>query len=214
MNTLIIRSKAPVAALLVLAGMLFGLNTAVASETLESLKANNLLVAAIAVNVATADPAYMPVAVMSDPTFAVASPDSRYTPGNLCNPRDTNFKEYRYPEHVAYCQRNVSKEMKQQVAKDYGDIPESQWPKYEFDHLIPLGIGGNSSIDNLWPQPRGTENDSKNRLENDLCNQLAAGAIKQVEAVRQIYAWFDRYVADHPELPAKFKTGIEKRMMK
>ncbi|MCX5792780.1 MAG: hypothetical protein NTY45_11305 [Elusimicrobia bacterium] len=129
----------------------------------------------------------------------VAQPDFNFTPGNLCTPTDPNFKEYRYPEHIAYCNRNVSKEMKLQVAAHY-NVPQSDWTKYEFDHLVPLGIGGDSSIDNLWPQPRGgADSDGKDKLENDLFNQLSAGKITQKAAVQKIYDWFKKYMSLHPE---------------
>ena len=80
-------------------------------------------------------------------------PDWAFTPGRLCAENDPDFKEFRYPEHIPYCRRNVTERMKQEVAAHYG-IPRGEWPNYEFDHLIPLGIGGDSHIDNLWPQPR------------------------------------------------------------
>ena len=119
------------------------------------------------------------------------SPDSSFTPGKLCTQADANFKEYRYPEHIAYCQRNVTQAMKQQVAAHYG-IAQADWPNYEFDHLLPLAIGGDSSVDNLWPQPRGNPDgsDGKDKLELNLYNQMKAGTITQAEAVRQTYAWF------------------------
>ena len=120
-----------------------------------------------------------------------AAPDPAFTPGHLCTPTDPNFKEYRYPEHIAYCQRNVTQQMKQQVAAHYG-IAQADWANYEFDHLLPLAIGGDSSVDNLWPQPRGNPDgsDGKDKLELDLYNQMKAGTITQAEAVRRTYAWF------------------------
>jgi protein tyrosine phosphatase (PTP) superfamily phosphohydrolase (DUF442 family) len=130
-----------------------------------------------------------------------AQPNWSVTPGNLCTPSDPNFKEYRYSEHIAYCQRNVTQQMKQQVAATY-NVPQNTWSNYEFDHLIPLCIGGDSSVDNLWPQPHGaTESGGKDKLENQLYNEMAAGAITQKAAVQQIYAWFKGYAARHPELP-------------
>lgn len=118
-------------------------------------------------------------------------PDYSYSPGKLCTATDPDFKERRYPEQIAYCQRHVTKNMKLQVAAHYG-IQQSDWPNYEFDHLIPLGIGGNSSIENLWPQPRGQdEADGKDVLENRLYQQMRDGVITQAEAVRQNYAWFE-----------------------
>ena len=122
---------------------------------------------------------------------ARSGPDASFTPGHLCSPTDPNFKEYRYPEHIAYCQRHVTQDMKRQVAAHYG-IAQADWSNYEFDHLLPLGIGGDSSVDNLWPQPRGNPDgaDGKDKLELDLYNQMKAGTITQAEAVRQTYAWF------------------------
>jgi len=137
------------------------------------------------------------------------TPNWSVTPGNLCTPSDPNFKEYRYPEHIAYCNRNVTKDMKLQVAAEY-NVPQSDWSKYEFDHLIPLCIGGDSSVDNLWPEPRGNNggSDEKDKLENDLYKQMAAGTITQKAAVQQIYDWFKRYAGRHPELPAAVKAKI------
>ena len=123
--------------------------------------------------------------------LARAQPDFSFTPGNLCTPSDPNFKEYRYPEHIPYCQRNVTHDMKATVAAHYG-VPEADWHGYEFDHLIPLAIGGDSSVDNLWPQPNADNQGSsgKDRLENDLYLQMKAGTITQAEAVKRIYGWF------------------------
>jgi hypothetical protein len=119
------------------------------------------------------------------------TPDYSFTPGHLCQPGDPNFKEYRYAEHIPYCNRNVTEEMKQTVAAHYG-VPQSDWSGYEFDHLIPLAIGGDSSNDNVWPQPHGDPDGSngKDKLEDLLYREIAAGTITQAAAVKQIYGWF------------------------
>ncbi|HEX4049032.1 MAG TPA: hypothetical protein VH309_14400 [Elusimicrobiota bacterium] len=119
------------------------------------------------------------------------APDSSYTPGHLCSPSDPNFKEYRYAERIPYCNRNVTSQMKTTVAAHYG-VPQSDWSGYEFDHLIPLAIGGDSSIDNVWPQPHGDPDGSngKDKLEDLLYREMAAGTVTQAEAVQQIYGWF------------------------
>lgn len=124
--------------------------------------------------------------------LARAKPDFSFTPGHLCTETDPNFLEYRYPEHVPYCRRNVTQDMKRTVGGHYG-VPSTDWSGYEFDHLIPLALGGDSSIDNLWPQPRGQEDgsDAKDKLENDLYLQIKAGTVTQADAVRKIYAWFE-----------------------
>ena len=133
-------------------------------------------------------------AIPNVPLLLMASrvtPDYSYTPGHLCSPSDPNFKEYRYAEHIPYCNRNVTQQMKVTIGQHYG-VPQSDWNGYEFDHLIPLAVGGDSSIDNLWPQPHGTPDgsDGKDRLENQLYLQMRDGTITQAEAVKQIYGWF------------------------
>lgn len=124
---------------------------------------------------------------------ARVSPDSSYTPGHLCTPTDPNFKEYRYAERIPYCNRMVTRQMKDEIAAHYG-VLQSAWSGYEFDHLIPLAIGGDSSIDNIWPQPHAPGSpdgsEGKDRLEERLYLQMKAGTITQAEAVRQIYDWF------------------------
>lgn len=122
---------------------------------------------------------------------ARVAPDSSYTPGHLCSPSDPNFKEYRYAEHIPYCNRNVTQDMKLTIAQHYG-VPQSDWSGYEFDHLIPLAIGGDSSIDNIWPQPHGDPDGSngKDKLEDLLYREMRDGQITQAAAVQQIYGWF------------------------
>lgn len=129
----------------------------------------------------------VPVMVLA----ARVTPDASYTPGHLCSPTDVNFKEYRYAEHIPYCNRNVTQQMKLTIGQHYG-VPQTDWSGYEFDHLIPLAIGGDSSIDNLWPQPHGMPDgsDGKDRLENQLYLEMRDGKITQAEAVKQIYGWF------------------------
>ncbi len=122
---------------------------------------------------------------------AYTEPDWAFTPGRLCTATDPDFKEYRYAEHIPYCNRNVTQQMKQQVAAHYG-VPQSEWSNYEFDHLIPLAIGGDSHVDNLWPEPNSQNqgNAGKDHLELELYLQMKAGTLSQADAVKQIYAWF------------------------
>ena len=76
------------------------------------------------------------------------------------------------------------------IGAAYG-IPQAQWSNYEFDHYLPLGIGGSNDLQNLWPQPIA-EALQKDMVENTTFNQLKSGAITQAQAVAQIRAWLPR----------------------
>jgi hypothetical protein len=59
---------------------------------------------------------------------------------------------------------------------------------YEFDHLIPLGIGRSDDESNIWPEPIDQAS-VKDKLEDELYRELAAGTITQADAVAQMLAW-------------------------
>ena len=116
-------------------------------------------------------------------------PDRSQTPGALCNPKNPDFKGYDYPEGVARCNSNVSRDDKLKVAARYGDLPTSEWPKYEFDHLLPLCAGGSNELSNLWPQPLDQAR-IKDQLENDVCIEMQNGNMTQAQAIRAMHDWF------------------------
>ena len=120
-----------------------------------------------------------------------AQPNGINTPGVLCSKTDANFDKYDYPEQVARCKRNVGQAEKVDIAALYGHIPVADWPKYEFDHLIPLCAGGSDDIRNLWPEPIEQAH-KKDILENEICLAMKAGTLKQVDAVAQVHAWFQQ----------------------
>ena len=48
--------------------------------------------------------------------------------------------------------RKVTGKMKKAIFKAYG-IPKGHYGEYEVDHFISLELGGDNSLENLWPQP-------------------------------------------------------------
>ena len=123
-------------------------------------------------------------------SWGYTHPNAQSTPGLLCRSTDPDFSNYDYPERIPRCNRNVNTDEKMAVAQAYGNIPQSEWPKYEFDHLIPLCAGGSNSAANLWPQPL-TEAHLKDKIENEVCIAMKLGNMTQAQAVQKIYDWFN-----------------------
>ncbi|MBC7458791.1 MAG: hypothetical protein H7235_10960 [Bdellovibrionaceae bacterium] len=121
--------------------------------------------------------------------YSATLPDLNLTPGVLCSAADPDFKGYDYPSQVARCNRNIAVAEKLEVAKNYGNIAQSEWANYEFDHFLPLCAGGSNDIHNLWPQPID-EAREKDIIEVQVCTALKAGTMTQPQAIQKIHDWF------------------------
>lgn len=124
-------------------------------------------------------------------SFASTLPNPKLTPGVLCSSSDPDFKGYDYPSQIPRCNRNIGNLEKAEVARNYENIPRSEWVKYEFDHYIPLCAGGSNNIRNLWPQPI-TEARQKDVIEVQVCTALKAGTMTQDQALQKIHDWFNQ----------------------
>jgi hypothetical protein len=111
-------------------------------------------------------------------------PDEKLTPGAV-DP-DVTVKQLCTPHYTASV-RNVSKQTKNEVMREYGLDPKDS-SEYEIDHYISLENGGSNNINNLWPQlyckvgndPIKTDcwgAREKDRVETKLHNWLCAGTI-------------------------------------
>lgn len=114
------------------------------------------------------------------------NPDPRLTPGSYCDHADSR----RYPERIAYCERNVSKGTKWQVIHTYNRelnyrIDRNDRSEFKIDHLIPLCAGGSNQVDNLWPQHQSVYVIT-DPLEGVACEKMAAGRLQQRRAVELI----------------------------
>lgn len=120
-----------------------------------------------------------------DRTFPIA-PEAYLTKGKLCDIPDS----YRYPERIAYCERDVSKETKDRIIQDYDvkfgyRIRTMDRDLFKIDHFIPLCMGGSNDPINLWPQHKSlyTLTDS---VEELLCKKLSVGLLTQKQAIDYI----------------------------
>ena len=113
------------------------------------------------------------------------------TPGSLCTVNDEYFKEIEYG--IVKCNRHVTQKQKERVATYY-KFPRWAWETVEFDHLIPLGIGGSNNDDNLWPQPGPTgygEAHEKDLVEMQAYKLLRYQNGTQAEAAQLICDWLN-----------------------
>jgi hypothetical protein len=84
--------------------------------------------------------------------------------------------------------RNVPVNLKAQVYTAYGLSYPQETGAYETDHLIPLELGGDNDIANLFPQPAVPTPGyhEKDLVENYLHDEVCAGTIGLAAAQKQI----------------------------
>ena len=107
------------------------------------------------------------------------TPDKKLTPGAVLTTDTALICQPGYSRTV----RHTSGALKHQVYAEYGI--EKNTGHYEIDHLVPLGIGGADTRENLWPESRDTKPwnaDRKDRLENYLHVEICAGHIATADA--------------------------------
>jgi hypothetical protein len=114
-------------------------------------------------------------------------PDPSKTPGALCTATDPNFAELRYAERIPICNRNVPIAERDAIGVSYG-IAQADFANDEFDHYIPLSIGGSDAPENLWPQPHG-EALRKDTVEQQVFDGINNSTMTQAQAIALIRAW-------------------------
>jgi hypothetical protein len=124
-------------------------------------------------------------ALAYSPDFPVG-PNPQLTPGKLCNTPTA----FRYTEHIAYCERDVTFETKEFLIKQYDQqlgyhIENLERGDFKIDHYIPLCVGGSNDISNLWPQHKSVY-EITDPVEPLVCKKMLAGKLKQADAVQLI----------------------------
>lgn len=130
------------------------------------------------------------------------TPNPELTQGDLCSENDPDFEARKYPERITVCDRNVSRDLKRQIYREY-NIPEACRRHYTVDHFIPLSIGGNNARLNLWPEHKLVKERRKD-LEQDVFDAVFAGTMKQEEAIARIT---DAKLHPDPEVLAEIFSG-------
>jgi hypothetical protein len=110
------------------------------------------------------------------------NPDPKTTPGEFCDENDKDFQDFRYKEKMAYCKRNVSKGLKNHIYEMY-HIPKNCHGSYTIDHFVPLALGGNNALENLWPEHKLVKA-TRQEMEQDLYNQVSEGTMTSEDAVK------------------------------
>jgi len=113
-------------------------------------------------------------------------PNPTMTPGKLCD-RPT---AYRYPEHIAYCERDVTYETKEFLIKQYDSkfgyhIQTLDRAEFKIDHFIPLCVGGSNDMVNLWPQHKSVY-EITDPVEPLICQKMLEGKLSQADAVKLV----------------------------
>ena len=129
------------------------------------------------------------------------NPNLEQTPGKLCSSPNS----IRYPEKIAYCERNVDPYMKEDVIKNYDQelgykIRSMNRGDFKIDHMIPLCAGGANDEMNLWPQHKSIYRIT-DPIEPLICEKMAQGKLSQKDAIEMVI-----YAKTHlEELPALTK---------
>ncbi len=125
-------------------------------------------------------------------------PDSQCTPGAVF-PNVT--KEQTCVSGYTKTVRSVSVSLKKKVYREYGVSYPSPFGLYEADHFIPLALGGNNDIANLFPEAANPKPGfrEKDLVENYLHEQVCLGNISLSSAQKAISTnWLDAYNSISP----------------
>jgi hypothetical protein len=139
--------------------------------------------------------AFMEIAVLKN-LVPPLLPDSKVTPGKyfsnvtkdkICKPGyATSVRDVPYKDRIqAYLNYHMR-------PNTYYCTPDP----CELDHLIPLELGGDNSLENLWPEPVNPHPNAmeKDALENELHKEVCNGKINLFDAQNCIATnWWECY---------------------
>lgn len=134
-------------------------------------------------------------------------PNEKLTPGSVCDDADS----FRYPERIAYCERDVSRERKAVIFSTYDTelgfhTREMNRADFKIDHYIPLCMGGSNEDENLWPQHKSIYQQT-DPIEPVLCELMSSGQILQAKAISII-----KQVKRNPETSGTVLRDLESKL--
>lgn len=125
-------------------------------------------------------------------------------PDATCTPGDTDPRVTQASIGSTICARgwsasarpplSVTEPIKRERMSAYGDTDSLAGT--ELDHLVPLELGGASTVRNLWPEPREGPDGAtiKDQLENRLSELVCSGRLRLDDAQRAIATdWISAY---------------------
>jgi hypothetical protein len=126
------------------------------------------------------------VFAFSKPTPFPLGPDALLTPGKNCDKPVTQ----RYPEGIPYCERDVTREAKENLIQLYDNqlgysIGSMNRDDFKIDHFIPLCAGGSNDPSNLWPQHKSVYAIT-DPIETLICKKMALGLLSQATAIELV----------------------------
>jgi hypothetical protein len=112
-----------------------------------------------------------------------ALPDSACTPGAVMT-KDLDI----ICHHRTHDRRHVGASVHKQAFTEYGYTFPRARGAFEVDHLIPLELGGDNTIENLWAEPASPKPGfhEKDLVENYLHKQVCSNAMKIDAAQKSI----------------------------
>jgi hypothetical protein len=127
-------------------------------------------------------PVVSPDSDLPDPTLTPGAANPALTVSKVCAATFSTKKL-----------RHVTKGRSEEVYREYGYDKEQKPCPCTLDHLVPLEIGGASTIKNLWPQ-LVAEAEVKDWLEDRLHDLICEGKVTQEQAQHDIATdWISAY---------------------
>jgi hypothetical protein len=130
-------------------------------------------------------------------------PDPACTPGSIAATADPNDDPAKPADQAEVCNAGFESRHRPATVRRFRDaamaayhVPAGDLGRVEYDHLVPLSLGGSNDVTNLWPQlsdlpARGFRN-SKDGVELRLWRAVCTGPVEKRLALADVQRAFAR----------------------